>query len=227
MNPWKWSVIYPNIPFLCGRFFPWWKIHLNSGMIHTWLWFFFRLGEPGKMEVIPFFSSIVEMFQDMFDAKDDSSATFEEVGQLAWHSEISGFRNFHVFFPSKGLLKEKDIRHQYLTPSLFFANFCQKPTDFWLCRKYCQMRLDASLDICFHSRILFFQSQTGQVTSQHDLGPPEGITLVLTWEHLWWEKLVWQFAMVWGRWVLMGFPAQKQQPVFQSLWIGLKFSPEW
>ena len=35
------------------------------------------------MEVIPFFSSIVEMFQDMFDAKDDSSATFEEAGQLA------------------------------------------------------------------------------------------------------------------------------------------------
>ena len=31
------------------------------------------------------------------------------------------------------------------------------------------------------------------------------------------------FGMVWGRWVLMGFPAQKQQPVFQSLWIGLKF----
>lgn len=119
------------------------------------------------------------------------------------------FRDFRIskfsfFFPSKGLLKEEDIWHQYLTSSLFFANFCQKPTDFCLCRKYCQMRLDASLDICFHSRIrFFFQSQTGQVTSQHDLGPPEGITLVLTWEHLWWEKLVWQFGMAWGGWVFM------------------------
>ena len=71
------------------------------------------------MEVIPFFSSIVEMFQDMFDAKDDSSATFEEAGQV----DIPRFQDFKFSFFS---LQRSFERNIYLTSMLdIFPLFLQ------------------------------------------------------------------------------------------------------